>query len=293
MIAAKSRSAHSNLLALFGAVAVIVIFSLSIHVVMLQVFWVPYPYPKGLGRLGLLYPLAKSVGLIALAATALPWLNRFHTAARGPIIGILFAAMNGIVRNAIMPGFVTTDFGGAVAGFIQEALLDLTLGALAVVAVTIIRNTALRVVTALVLTALSIFILNPSLASLLTPVIAWSEKHTHADVYLVPYGANVLVPSYLLFAETVIACLVARFVVTFRNAMWDQTGLIRYVALVLFVRGTIAIMFGWGPVIGMLSVSQFFFQDLVMALLIHVTWARFTRYHSAVCAPVFTHGPIE
>lgn len=278
MTAVKPRSAFTKLWALFGAIAVIVVVSLSIHVVMLQVFWVPYPYPKGLGRLGLLYPFAQSVGLIALAATTLPWLNRFHIAARGPIIGILFATMNGIVRNAIMPGFATSDFGGAVAGFVQTALLDLILATLAVGAVTIIRNTALRVVTALALTLLSIFILNPTLASLLTPVIAWSEKHTHADVYSVPYGANVLVPSYLLFAETVIACLVARFVVTFRNAMWDQTGLIRYVALVLFVRGTFAVMFGWGPVIGMLSVSQFFFQDLVMALLIHVAWARFTSY---------------
>lgn len=282
MIVAKPRAAHPNLLALLGAIAVIVVVSLSIHVVMLQVLWVPYPYPKGLGRLGLLYPLAKSIGLIALTAAALPWLSRFHIVARGPIIGLLFATMNGIVRNAIMPGFVTSDFAGAVAGFVQEALLDLILGALAVVAVTIIRNSALRIVTALVLTALSIFTLNPALASLLTPLIAWSETHTHADVYLVPYGTKVLVPSYLLFTETVIACLVARFVVTFRDAMWDQTGLIRYVALVLFVRGTFAMMFGWGPVIGILSVSQFFFQDLVMALLIHVTWARFTRQHAAV-----------
>lgn len=282
MIVAKPRAAHPNLLALLGAIAVIVVVSLSMHVVMLQVLWVPYPYPKGLGRLGLLYPLAKSIGLIALTAAALPWLSRFHIVARGPIIGLLFATMNGIVRNAIMPGFVTSDFAGAVAGFVQEALLDLILGALAVVAVTIIRNSALRIVTALVLTALSIFTLNPALASLLTPLIAWSETHTHADVYLVPYGTKVLVPSYLLFTETVIACLVARFVVTFRDAMWDQTGLIRYVALVLFVRGTFAMMFGWGPVIGILSVSQFFFQDLVMALLIHVTWARFTRQHAAV-----------
>lgn len=282
MITTKPRAVHTSQFVLAGAVAMIVVVSLSIHVVMLQVFWVPYPYPRGLGRLGLLYPLAKSIGLIALAATALQWLSRFHVAARGPIIGILFATMNGIVRNALMPGFATTDFGGAVAGFVQEALLDLILGTLAVAAVAIIRNTALRVVTAVALTALSIFILNPTLVALLTPVTAWSEQHTHADVYLVPYGANVLVPSYLLFAETVIACLVARFIIAFHDATWDQTGLIRYVGLVLLVRGTFAMMFGWGPIIGMLSVSQFFFQDLVMALLIHVVWARFARYRAAV-----------
>lgn len=60
------------------------------------------------------------------------------------------------------------------------------------------------------------------------------------------------------------------------------TGVIRYVALVLFVRGTFAMMFGWGPVIGMLSVSQFFLQDLVMAMLIPVAWPRFTRHRAAL-----------
>ncbi|SFO19800.1 hypothetical protein [Sphingomonas sp. OK281] len=132
------------------------------------------------------------------------------------------------------------------------------------------------------LTAASIFVLNPLLASLLAPITAWSDQHTRPDVYLVPYRANILVPSYLLFAETVIACLVARFLVTFRIVSWDRTGLIRYVALILFVRGTIAITFGWGPIIGMLSVSQFFFQDLAMAVLIHLAWMRFGGRRAAL-----------
>jgi hypothetical protein len=97
----------------------------------------------------------------------------------------------------------------------------------------------------------------------------------------VPYGANVLVPSYLLFAETVMACLVARFVITLRDVAWDRTGLIRYVAIVLLVRGTSAIMFGWGPIIGWLSVSQFFLQDLVMAVLVHIAWSRFGGHRLA------------
>lgn len=282
MTAATSRAARPNLPALAGAVAAITVVSLSIHVVMLQVLWVPYPYPNGIGRLGLLYPLAQSIGLVALAASASAWLGRFPVVVRGAIIGLLFATMNGIVRNALMAGFTTTDFGGGVAGFVQGALLDLILGIFAVGAVSIVRNTALRIVVAVALTAASIFVLNPLLASLLAPITAWSDQHTRPDVYLVPYRANILVPSYLLFAETVIACLVARFVVTFRIAPWDRTGLIRYVALILFVRGTIAITFGWGPIIGMLSVSQFFFQDLAMAVLIHLAWMRFGGRRAAI-----------
>lgn len=282
MTATMSRATRPNLPALACAVAVITIVSLSIHVVMLQVLWVPYPYPKGIGRLGLLYPLAQSIGLVALAASALPWLSRFPVVARGAIVGLLFATMNGIVRAALMGGFTTNDFGGGLAGLLQGTLLDLILGIVAVGAVSILRNTALRIVVAVVLTAASLFVLNPLLASLLAPIIAWSDQHTRPDVYLVPYQANVLVPSYLLFAETVIACLIARFVVTFRNAAWDRTGLIRYVALVLFVRGTIAITFGWGPIIGMLSVSQFFFQDLAMAVLIHLAWMRFGGRRAAL-----------
>jgi len=82
------------------------------------------------------------------------------------------------------------------------------------------------------------------------------------------------VPSYLLFAETVIACVLARYVITLRPAAWDPHGLFRYVGLVLLVRGVWVMMFVWGPIIGMLSVSQFFFQDLVMVLLIQLAWRR-------------------
>ena len=51
-------------------IAATVIVSLSIHVVMLQVLWVPYPDASGVGRWGLLYPLAQSLGLVALAGVA-------------------------------------------------------------------------------------------------------------------------------------------------------------------------------------------------------------------------------
>lgn len=282
MIAAQHRAARPQLLALAVAVAMIVVVSLSIHVVMLQVLWVPYPYPKGLGRLGMLYPLAQSAGLVALAATALPWLDRFPGAVRGLVVGMLFAAMNGIIRNALMGGFVTTDFGGGLAGFVQEAILDLILGTLAVALVSSLRSTVARVIAAFALTAISFLVLNPMLASLLGPIITWSAQHTRPDVYLLPYGPNVLVPSYLLFAETVVACLVARFVITLREVAWDRTGLIRYVGLILLVRGTSAMMFGWGPIIGMLSVSQFFLQDLTMAVLVHVAWVRFGKSRRAV-----------
>ncbi len=104
--------------------------------------------------------------------------------------------------------------------------------------------------------------------------LAWSAKHAHAEIYTVPYGPNILVPSYFLFAETVIACFVARCIIRLRHASWDSTGVIRYVGLVLLVRGTWVMMFAWGPIIGMVSVSQFFLQDLVMAGLVHLTWQR-------------------
>jgi len=256
------------------AIAIIVIISLSIHVTMLQVLWIPYPDASGVGRLGLLYPLAQALGLVALAAAALPSLRSFHPITRGLIVAALFAAMNGIVRNALMAGFVTTDFRGSVGGFVHQALLDVIFALIATVVVTYLRNTGLRIAAAVLMTALGTFYLNSTLGSLLAPLMAWSAQHMHADVYKVPYGANVLVPSYLLFAETVIACFVARCIIRLRHASWDPTGIIRYVGLILLVRGTWVMMFAWGPIIGMVSVSQFFLQDLVMAGLIHLTWQR-------------------
>jgi hypothetical protein len=276
MIRSLSLTRQSSLMLAISIAATVVV-ALSIHVVMLQVLWVPYPDAAGVGRLGMLYPLAQSLGLVWFAAASLPWLKRFRPIVRGLIVGLLFATMNGIIRNALMAGFATTDFGGSVASFVQQVLFDLILGAIAVLAVSLTRDIAPRIVAALVIAAAGTFLFNPALESLLAPLISWSARHVRPDVYLPPYGPNVLVPSYLLFAETVIACLVTRFVTVFRQVGWDQTGLIRYVGLVLLVRGTWVMMLVWGPIIGMLSVSQFFFQDLVMALMIHVTWHRFGK----------------
>ena len=268
------RSARPSLPTLMAVIAATVIVSLSIHVVMLQVLWVPYPDASGVGRWGLLYPLAQSLGLVALAATTLSWLRRFHPIVQGLIVGFLFATMNGIFRNALMAGFATTDFRGSVGGFVHQAAFDLMLGMIATAMVARVRNTGLRIVGAIMLAALGTFLLRPALASLLEPLMAWSSKHTHADVYTVPYGANILVPSYLLFAETVIACVVARYVIALRPVSWDRNGIIRYVGMVLLVRGTWVMMFVWGPMIGMASVGQFFLQDLVMALMIQLAWQR-------------------
>jgi len=264
------RSARPSPTVLAVAIAAIVVVSLSIHVIMLQVLWVPYPDASGVGRLGLLYPLAQSLGLVALAACALPWLQRFHPVVRGLILAALFSAMNGIVRNALMAGFATTEFRGSIGGFVHQALANVILAFIAIAVVSFLRNNGIRIAAAVLMTALGTFYLNPVLGSLLAPLMAWSGQHTHADVYKVPYGANVLVPSYLLFAETVIACLAARCIIHLRDVSWDSTGIIRYVGLVLLVRGTWVMMFAWGPIIGMMSVSQFFLQDLVMASLIHL-----------------------
>jgi hypothetical protein len=279
-MAASSRFVAPSPLTLVAVVAAIVGISLSIHVVMLQVLWVPYPDTSRIGRLGLFYPLAQSLGLVALAAALLPWLRRFHPAARGPIVGLLFATMNGVLRNALMAGFATTDFRGSVGGFVQQGLFDLLLGTLAFAVVLAVRSTAVRLAAAVILAGVGTFWLNPALASLLGPLLAWSARHVRPDVYVVPYGPIILVPSYLLFAETVIACLLARYVITLRPAAWDPHGLFRYVGLVLLVRGVWVMMFVWGPIIGMLSVSQFFFQDLVMVLLIQLAWQRL-GWHSA------------
>jgi len=266
------RSARPSLTVLAAAIAGIAIASLSIHVIMLQVLWVPYPDTSGIGRLGLLYPLAQSLGLVALAAAALPWLRRFHPVVRGLIVAALFGTMNGIVRNTLMAGFATTDFRGSLGGFVHQVLLDIIIAFIATGAVSYFRNFGIRIVVAVLMTVLTTLYLNSALGSLLAPLMAWSAQHAHADVYKVPYGANILVPSYLLFAETVTACVVARCIIHFRYASWDAKGGLRYVSLVLLIRGTWVMMFVWGPIIGMVSVSQFFLQDLAMASLSHLAW---------------------
>ena len=270
---------------LIAITAAIVGASLSIHVVMLQVLGIPYPDTSKLGIWLRLYPLVQAVGLVGLASVTAPAMRRFPLLVRWLLLTLLFTAMNGGVRNALMAGVVTDGYVAPLAGLIQGLAGNLVLAALALVVVALVRNVALRIVAGAAIGWAVLTQVSPILGAALAPLTGWMAAQARPEVHLPPYGPDVLVPSYVLFAETVIACLIARFAATFRDAAWDPRGLIRYVLLVLSVRGTIVMMGVWSPMIGpnpaagMLSMSQFFLQDLALAVLVQLAFTRLSARH--------------
>ena len=131
---------------LIAITAAIVGASLSIHVVMLQVLGIPYPDTSKLGIWLRLYPLVQAVGLVGLASVTAPAMRRFPFLVRWLLLTLLFTAMNGGVRNALMAGVVTEGYVAPLAGLIQGLAGNLVLAALALVVVALVRNVALRIV---------------------------------------------------------------------------------------------------------------------------------------------------
>lgn len=264
---------------LIAAIAAIVVLSLSIHVVMLQLLWVPYPDTGELGRWARLIPMTQALGIVWLAAAVVPTLERYHPMLRWLIVAALFAGMNGIVRNALMQGVTTTAYVLPAATLLFQAIVDLALAGLAVIIVSAMSGTIGRVLGGVLLAVAWLFVILPAVGKLLAPLMRGAAAHAHPEVFGVPYGANVLIPSYLSFAETVTATLIARFLIVLRPVRHDPHGLLRYAVLVLLVRGTLMITM-FGPVIGadpgagLLSVSQFLLQDLAMILLIQWLFVR-------------------
>lgn len=256
----------------------IVVLSLSIHVGMLQGLGVPYPDASEIGRWRTAVPWAQAFGLVALAAVMVPALGHRPFLLRWLAVAALFATLTGLFRTTLMGMIVTTGAAAPLAGLVFPATLFLVLAGIAVAGVSHLRGLTGRIALALAIGALWLHVLLRGLGTLLGPLMAWAARHARPELYTVPYGANVLIPSYVSFAETVLACAVLRWFGRFPARRWDPDGLVRFGAIVLLARGTLAMTLVWGPMIGptlgagLLSVSQFFLQDVIMVLLVHALY---------------------
>jgi hypothetical protein len=270
---ARGGRAHPALLV--AATTGIVIASLSVHVAMLQVLKVPYPDPSGIGRWRSAVPWTQAAGLVALAAVIVPAVRTRGLMIRWAVVAALFTAINGVLRNALMGAVVTAGYAAPLAGLVFQLVVFLILSAIAVAGVSATRNLAARIALAIGVGAVWLYVLLRGLGTVLAPVMAWGARHAQPEIYTEPYGANVLIPSYVSFAETVMACIILRYLGRFASSRWDPQGFWRFAAVVLLARGTLAMTLIWGPMIGpspaagLLSVSQFFLQDLVMVMLVH------------------------
>ncbi len=259
---------------------------LSVHVIMLQGFNVPYPghLPAG-GWARLPDRLLSTFGAVTLYAML---------GSQGRVRPVLWRC-----------GFIFL-----VLGMIHETLFRLPLmnivtaskwnlypfldeipayGVLAVLVISIglcgrFLASTVRRVAATVLIGVPVYLLvAPGLQSMFAGLQAWTSAREGYTFYNPPYDWHVEIPAYITFAEPVLAAfLVARFVsgALPRNTL--RAGMT--MALLIFaLRGQFFSMFtniayaGTDAATAMLSFGQFTLESLTLAVLTSATWSLLPR----------------
>jgi len=270
---------HLDWKRLLPGMLVTLIVALSVHVVMLQILDIPYPNPSG-------QPAAVTLAKGVLSVVALAVFFRLaRQSLPGPlplqavIVFLLDAGLRESLRGAAMEGFVTTayaySFGHALGRLAPLLIRDFLL----VLAAGSIKRWSLLAPVLLALSATVSFWLQPAIGAAVGQLLAGLGLQEHEDVYLMPYGWQVLIPAYATFAEPVISCMIMAALVWPRfagrsRAVW----LVSFAGLAALIRGSLALMaldsfFVPQPLwLAFLSTGQFCFETLALAGLSAVVW---------------------
>lgn len=249
--------------------------SLSIHVVMLQVFWVPFPEDQAPTWAKLLNLTGTTSALIIFQVAARDKLGGFlRTVAAS---GLILLFLKEGIRGAVMNGVVTTGWAFALAGLLIPILLCLGIALFCAIAARWVTSVT-RLVAAGFVTGLLAFAWQILVGAITAPVMIALSDLARPDVFQLPYPTEVLIPAYLTFAEPLIGCaLIAALI-------WDRldgsltSRLLQFTLLVVFLKGVIlrTLIF---PLYmkpsyfeGMLSQSQFLLEFAALAILVASAW---------------------
>ena len=252
--------------------------SLSVHVMMLQIFKVPYPsgYPSN----G--WPAFVSLALSVLGVMWFDELILQDDHASRPIrkylqILILVAMLRESLRLPIMDGFATTAWRYS---FVSDAprVLMACLVCCAVAAMPRLSRWWVKLFAALFVATVLQLIVQPFIHRSFAHVLASIAYLSHDEVYTVPYGWQIELPAYVTFMEPVIACFVMV------SLVWGQlTGSLlrrtsRFILLVMLVANALLRPFIYvfysqlSLGLSLLSMGQFFLETFALALLTTLNW---------------------
>lgn len=257
---------------MFAAMIIIAIISLTIHIVMLQFFNIPYPNMQGVGRVGLLLVALRVLALVMVVRLWRPVLEKSPLVAEIGVLALLSLTIGGDIRSAIMGIVTTTSFAFELIELASKVVNNLVLAAMIVSSARRLQSYAALATASVVITATMMFLVSPAIGSLVAPYSHLAQP----EVYTQPYGPYVLGWSYPTFLETVFAVLAIAVLAGPRLSSHSFVSLLQFVALILLLRGTLIlqVLFPWfmkaGPGLAALSISQFFLQDLAMAVLVWV-----------------------
>jgi hypothetical protein len=255
------------------------VFSLSVHVVMLQVLGVPFPEFSGVSAWAALLNTSLAVlSLIVVCSLAQPRLARMSPIVRYLAIFLLFVTLKEAMRQIVMNGVVTAGWGFDVVAGLPGLVSAFVLTSLVVLLTPKLRGTWLKVLAAVAIAALMIFAVRPLVGSAFAPALKAAARFNHDDIYPFPYGWQVLVPSYATFAEPVIACMLIAALIWQGLSTRPGVRLLQFSLLILLMRGMLLPTFVYSfynkarlPA-AMLSQSQFLLETLALAILTALVW---------------------
>lgn len=260
------------------------IVSLSVHVVMLQVIGVPFP------DLSVITPffiyLAKALatlGLIYLWQAASPSLRPSFLGRCAALFLFQTMVNENLIRGPFMQGYCTEAFVFAFVGSLKGNLAAAVSSALIVATAAKLSQPWHKVLAALIITALALYAVTPLIGLVMAPVMASLAQLAHQREWCsLPYGANVLIPAYLTFAEPVLACVLAAVLAWDRLAPGFYQRLGQFTLLIVMIRYQLLLPFAYAlfakipALAAFISESQFALEAVALGLGVGLTleWSR-------------------
>jgi hypothetical protein len=131
----------------------------------------------------------------------------------------------------------------------------------------------------MVITALTMFVAAPLIAMAMGPLLqAMSNLAPQSEWCTLPYGANVLIPAYMTFAEPVVACFAAAAFAWNGLSASRGTRLLQFMVIVVAIKKQLftpivyALVAKVSFMAALLSESQFQLEAVALALLTGLAW---------------------
>ena len=250
------------------------VLALSVHVLMLQAFHVPYPV--GYPTTG--WPNFCNLALSAFALMYFYDLSsdvflRFSLSTRCLLLSVLVAMLReALIRHPVMDGFATTAWRYSFVDNLPRLLMVLLLCSLVVLLTPKLVRPRQRVLAALLVATIVEFLCRPVIAKVFEHILASIAYLNHGEVYKVPYGWQIEVPAYITYMEPVVACFLMAALVWDRLAKGVLARTLQFALLMMMINGSLLRPFVYvlyatfRPGVALLSMGQFSLEALALAL---------------------------
>jgi hypothetical protein len=259
--------------------------ALSVHAIMLQVLGIPFPDLSLIPALvKLLIRCVAALGLIVLWQFASPAMTGSFVKRWAVLFLIATMLTENLIRGPFMEGYCTTAWVFAFVGNVPKLLAGALSCALIILAAPKLVLAWQKVIAAIVIATFTTFVAGPLIGAAMGPVMeSMASLAPQSEWCTLPYGANVLIPAYLTFAEPVLACVWAAALVWDRLSPSRVLRFVQFTVLIVAIKNQLLMPFAYAafaklPLLdAFVSESQFALEAVALAVLTGITWEWSTR----------------